>query len=395
MSLYPPAAVERSMKLQEVILRARRGDLSWKQAAAIAGMSARSLRRWRARYEERGDAGLLDRRKGRPSPKRAPAEEVKQLLQLYRRKYQGYNVRHFLQIAKREHGVKFSYTFVRKALQEAGLVKQPRKRGPHRKRRERKECFGEMLHIDGSQHAWLSRMPEKKQSMIVVLDDATSRMLYAQLWPGETSEAVMTALREVVEREGIPMALYSDRAGWAFHTPKAGGKVDKERLTQVGRALKRLGVEHIPAYSPQARGRSERANRTLQDRLVNELRTAGIRSVRQANRYLREEFIPAYNEEFARAPRDPANLFVSARGADLEPIFCEEEQRTVGKDNTVVLAGVRMQLDKQRGRGSCAGLRVTVRRHLEGSHTVWHGRRLLGRYDGKGKAWEEATKRAA
>lgn len=385
MRRYSQSAVERVMKVQEVILKAMSGEFNWIRAAQIIGISPRSMRRWKYRYEKHGYDGLFDRRTGIPSPKRAPFKEVERILRLYRERYDGFNVCHFHQIAKREHGVVLSYTFVKKALQEAGLVRKKKKRGRHFKRREPRACLGEMLHIDGSPHAWLSLTPEKKQTLIAVLDDATKKLLYAQLWPQETTEAVMTALYETVKEWGIPMTLYTDRASWAFYTPKAGGKVDKERLTQVGRMLARLGVEHIPAYSPQARGRSERLNRTLQDRLINELRVAGIRSVNGANRYLREQFIPQYDEDFTVAPREPQSAFVGCVGTDLAQIFCIEEKRTVGHDNTVVLDNVRLQLEKQVGRASCAGLNVTVRRHLNGEHTVWQGKRMLGEYGPKGK----------
>ncbi len=195
-----------------------------------------------------------------------------------------------------------SYSFIKLALQEAGLVRKGRARGRHRRRREPRPCFGELLHLDGSPHAWLALVPQERQTLLHVLDDATKRLLYAQLWPAETTEAVMTALREVFQTWGLPIALYTDRAGWAFHTPKAGGKVDPSRLTQVGRALQALGIEHIPSYSPKARGRSERLNGTLQDRVVNELRLAGITTVEAANAYLRESFLPDYNATFTRPP---------------------------------------------------------------------------------------------
>jgi transposase len=383
---YRLTAVRRAMKIQEVILRAMSGELTWIRAAEVIGITARSMRRWKQRYEREGYDGLLDRRCGLPSPKRAPVEEVERILRLYREKYLGFNVRHFYGIARREHEVWLSYSYVKQALQGAGLVGKGRRRGRHFMKRERRGCFGELLHLDGSPHAWLALRPEEKQTMLAIVDDATSRLLYAQLWPGETSAAVMTALREVVELYGIPMNLYTDRAGWAFYTPQAGGKVDKEKLTQVGRMLARLGVEHIPAYSPQARGRSERLNRTLQDRLVNELRVAGVRSVAAANRYLRERFIGAHNEEFSRAPREVANVFVSVGPTDLEQVFCHEEQRVVRQDNTVVLEGVRLQLTKQPGLATCAGKTVKVRRHLDGHHTVWLGQRLLGEYDARGRS---------
>lgn len=233
------------MMIQKVIIQAQHGEIKWKQAAKILGMSNRNLRRWRKRYQELGGVGLLDRRKGRPSFKAASQQERQEILDLYQGRYRDFNVRHFHEIVQREHGVKHSYSFVRQLLQSAGLVKKRKKRGRHRKRREPKELFGEMLHIDGSKHEWLALCPGQQQTMISIVDDATSRVLYSQLWPAEATMAIMHALRDVFLRHGIPMSLYSDRAGWGFYTPKAGGRVDKNTLTHVGRALARLGVEQI------------------------------------------------------------------------------------------------------------------------------------------------------
>ena len=379
------AAVERAMKRQEVILRALSGALTWVQAAEILGIDPRSLRRWRARYDADQMVGLYDRRQ-LPSPRKAPIAEIQRILQLYRDTYRGFNVRHFHHLIRRDQGVTLSYSFVRLALQEAGLVGQRRARGRHRRRREPRARFGELLHLDGSPHTWLALCPAERQTLIAVLDDATKHLLYAQLWPGETLQAVMSALAHVLRTCGLPGALYTDRAGWAFHTPKAGGPIDRDRLTHVGRALARLGIEHIGAYSPQARGRGERLNRTLQDRLVNELRLAGITTLAAANAYLREQFIPDYNATFGRAPADPTSAFVPVGRADLDQILCHEEERVVARDNTVRLDGVVLQLDKQRGRRSCAGLRVLVRRHLTGQHSVWWGPRCLGRYTAAGRS---------
>ncbi len=391
--LYGPTAVERAMKLQEVLLRAMSGEISWIRAADIAGMSARSLRRWKRRYEKVGYDGLLDRRTGRPSPRRAPVAEVEKVLRLYRETYTGFNVRHYHGIVRREQGVKLSYSFVRQALQGAGLVAKRRARGRHRRRREPRACFGELLHIDGSPHSWLALCPGEQQTLIAVVDDATKAVLYAQLWPEETTEAVMVALRDVVQTHGIPLALYSDRAAWAAHTPKAGGPVDKQRLTQVGRVLKRLGIEHIVAYSPQARGRSERMNGTFQGRLVNELRVAGIATVPAANQYLRTRFMAQLNAEFSVPAADPASAFVAPGPIDLDQILCHEDERVVSADNTVQLNGVRMQISKQPGRVSCARLQVIVRRHLDGSHSVWRGTQCWGRYDAQGKELRPAPAR--
>ena len=379
---YPLGAVERAMKVRDVILQALAGTLTWIQAAEILGRSPRSMRRLRLKFERYGVDDLYDRRRRTPSPKRAPVAEVQRLLALYRTRYQGFNVRHFHQIARRQHQVRFCYAFVKKALQSAGLVATQRPRGRHRRRREPRPCFGELLHLDGSRHQWLALVPEQWFTLIAVVDDATKQLLYAQLGPGgESVAAVMTALRAVLQRQGLPLALYTDRAHWAVHTPTAGGAPDRGRLTQVGRALARLGIEHILGYSPQARGRSERANRTVQGRLVNELRVAGITTIALANRYVREHFLPDFNAEFARAPADPTSAFVPLGRVDLEQILCVEHERVVGRDNVVTADHVALQLDKQPGRRTCAGLRVLVRRHPDGHHSVWYGPRCFGRYD--------------
>jgi transposase len=377
---YPDAAWERAMTVQEVMLKALSGELHWFRAADILGFSPRTLRRWRERYEQHGYVGLVDKRRQSPSVRRIAAPEVARLLRLYRERYRGFNVRHFHQIVRREHAAQVSYSFLKQALQTAGLVKKHRARGRHRRRREPRACFGELLHLDGSPHAWLTLRPTVRVVLLAVLDDATKRVLYAQLWPSETTVAVMTALRDVITTYGLPMALYTDRAHWAFHTPQAGGPVDKQRLTQVGRALARLGIEHIGAYSPQARGRSERLNRTFQDRLVNELRVAKITTLAAANAYLRDRFIPEYNTTFQCAPTHPASAFVALGAADVDQILCHEEDRVVAADNTVSMDGYVLQVARQRGRRTCAGRRVSVRRHLSGAFSIWAGAHCLGRY---------------
>jgi hypothetical protein len=392
---FSAVAVERAMTDQQVIMRALAGTWTWLKAADVRGIQPRSLRRWRARSERDPVLGLLDRRRRRPSHRIAPRAEVQRILHLYRERYQGFNVRHFLHVARRDHGVTLSYTFVKLALQAAGLVPKGRARGRHRRRREPRACLGELLHLDGSDHAWLARCPGQRQTLITTLDDATKRLLYAELWPEETTHAVLTALRTVLAGFGLPMALYTDRAGWAFHTPTAGGRVDRTHLTVVGQILARLGIEHIPSYSPQARGRVERLNRTLQGRLINELRVAGITTLEAANAYLRDQFIADYNSEFTRPPADPASAFIPLSGAvDLDQLLAEDGERRVGRDNVVSFEGVALQLAKQPGRRSCTGLRVMVRRHLSGTHTVWRGPQCLGHYDAQGRSLDGPRPRA-
>ena len=388
--LFPPRAVERAMQIKDVLLRAMNKEYSWLRAAEILGITPRGLRRLRQRMEQFGYQGLVDRRRGMPSPRRTAVPEVERILELYRERYAGFNARHFWQIVRREHEVRLSYNCVRQILVGAGLRKKGRLRGRHRRRRERKAAFGEMLHLDGSRHRWLEAAGDQKQTLIQMVDDATNRLLYAQLWEGETVQAVMSAMGEVLVQFGIPVSLYTDRAGWAFETPKAGEKVSKTHLTQFGQALERLGVEHIPSYSPQARGRSERMNRTLQDRLVNELRAAGATTVDQANAYLRNHYIPRHNEFLARVPLDATSAFVALGQADLDEILTVRLVRTVGKDNVVVIDGMALQIARQPGRATCAGLNVIVRRHLNGDYSVRQGLRLFGRFTSGGRPVEAA-----
>ena len=387
---YPDTAWERAMTVQEVMLKAISGELHWFRAAEILGWSPRTLRRWRERYAAHGYGGLIDKRQLRPSIRCVPPGQVEQVLGLYRERYAGFNVRHFHEIAQREHGVTVSYSYVKQVLQRAGLVKKYRARGRHRLRREPRACFGEMLHLDGSVHEWFTGL-DVRPCLIAVSDDATKRVLHAALYPSESTWAVMTSLAVVLRTEGLPMALYTDRAHWAFHTPKAKGPVDKARLTQVGRALAHLGIEHIPSYSPQARGRSERLNRTLQDRLVNELRVAGITTLAAANHYLTDQFVPQHNATFARAARDPASAFVPLGGTDLDAILCHAEARVVARDNTVMIGGRVLQIAPQPGRRSCVGLAVTVRQHLDGRHTITRGTQRLGTFRDNGQPMDPAA----
>jgi len=383
MELYPCRALERAMKVQEVILRAIGGRINWMQAAEILGYSDRTMRRWRVRYELGGYDGLFDRRLKRPSPRRVPLKVVEEVLRLYRERYFDFNVRHFHEKLRSQHGIQLSYTWVKLALQTAGLVKRRIKRGRHHRRRERRPLSGMMLHIDGSKHAWVG--PEQgQQDLITLMDDATSRVYYAQLVEEESTASVMAALREVVQKKGVFCSLYSDRASHFVFTPTAGGRPDPSVKTQVGRALEQLGIELIPANSPQARGRCERLYGTFQGRLPQELRLRGISSMEAANRFLRETYVGEHNRQFAVSAPQSGTAFVPYHGGELEKIFSSQEQRIVGNDNTVVLAKLRLQIPPQRFRFSLARCRVLVCRHLDQTLSVYYGPHLLGRYDAPG-----------
>ena len=366
------------MKIQEVILKAMAGKLKWWEAAEIIGVTDRTMRRWRERYQEHGYSGLWDHRKRSPSPKRVPVKQLEQVLQLYREKYFDFNVRHFHEKLREQHGIHFSYSWVKTALQEAGLVGRRKKPGSHRKRRPRRPLPGMLLHIDGSEHRWFC--DGRKYELIVILDDATSEIYYAQLVEAEDTLTVMAALREVIQTRGVFCALYSDRASHFFVTPKGSQKVDPNRLTQVGRALQTLGVKMIPAYSPQARGRIERNYRTWQGRLPQELRLRGITQVEAANQFLRQEYMAEFNRHFAIPAAQRGTAFVRTQRKDLEWIFSLQHERTVNQDNTVTLDNRIFQIEKVRWRNTLAGGSVIIHEHLDGRVSIRYGPHLIAEY---------------
>src|SRR3954466_16260736 len=361
--------MERMMKAQEVILKAAAGKLKWWEAAEIMGVTDRTMRRWPERLNEHGYSGLWDYRKRRPRQKGVPMAIVEQVLRLYREQYFDFNVRHFYEKLRDEHGIALSYGWVKTALQTAGMV---------RKRRPRRSLAGMMLHIDGSEHRWFH--DARYYELIVILDDATSEIYYAQLMEAECTRTVMAALHEVIETKGLFCSLYSDRAGHFFVTSKRGERVDTSRPTQVGRALQELGVKMIPAYSPQARGRSERSFGTWQGRLPQELRVRGITDLDQANEFLRRHYIAEFNSKFTVVAAQKGSAFVRARRKDLDWIFSVQHERTVQNDNTITLENRVFQLDKTRWRDTLAGQTVMVYEHLDGRRSIRYGPHVIAQY---------------
>jgi transposase len=341
------------------------------------------MRRWRERLEQDGYDGLADRRKGVVNAKRVSLEVCERVLGLYRERYYDLNMRHFHEKLQEEHGIELSYTWVQKALQGAGLVAKRSKRGTHRRRRPRRPMTGMLLHIDGSKHCWFQN--SKRYDLIVILDDATSEIYYAQLVEEESTRTVMAGLREVIERKGLFCALYSDRGSHFFVTLKAGEPVDKHRLTQVGRALKELGVQMIPAYSPQARGRSERNFGTWQGRLPQELRLAEITTLEEANRFLRGHYIDVFNRKFMIAAEQKASAFRRSSRSDLDWVFTVQTERIVAKDNTVAIGDRVWQIEKSRFRSTLAGCTVTIHEHLDGRVSLRYGPHVVGRFDSQAR----------
>jgi transposase len=380
-------------KFRDVLSRWERKELSAMEAGELLGCSERQFRRYRARYEEEGLDGLHDRRLGKASAKRVAADEIGWMLEQYRTHYRGWNVKHFHEELQRRHSFGWGYTWTKAQLHTAGLVERAKRRGAHRRKRPRKPCSGMMLHQDGSRFAWLCGQSDL--DLIVTMDDATGTIYSAFLVEEEGTASTFRALLEVFTSCGLPGSLYTDRGSHYFITSKAGEAVDKERLTQVGRALDVLGIEHIPAYSPQARGRSERMFATLQDRLAKELKLAGITTIEAADRFIREVYLPAHNARFAKPPALPETAFVPADPTQLREILCAQHERIVARDNTITYAGRRLQLPESPLRAHYVKARVVVRDYPDGTFALFHGPRLVARYDRTGTQIDHAPFKAA
>jgi transposase len=372
----------RMIKFRSVLDRYEASEFNQIEAAELLGVTERTFRRWCHRYEEEGDGGLLDRRLGGVSAKRVPASRAAEVEALYRTRYNGFTARHFHEHLVRDHQFSWGYTWTKAFLQSKGLLVRAKTRGAHRRKRPRRPLPGMMLHQDGSRHVWVAGLDAL--DLIVTMDDATNTIYSAFLLAEEGTDSTFEALLEVFGWHGLPLSLYTDRGTHYFYTPVAGGKVDRKSPTQVGRALAHLGVEHIAAYSPQARGRSERLFDTLQDRLVNELALARIATVAAANAFIRDIYIPAHNLRFAVKAEQDGSAFVAIPGVDLKEILCVQEDREVGNDNTVAFNRMRLQIPASPLRAHFVHARVKVHQYPDGTLAIFHGRRCLGRYDSAG-----------
>jgi transposase len=370
------------MRFENVLGRWERSELSQTEAAELLGVGERTFRRWRDRHRDAGVSGLRDRRLG-PSPLRAATEEIERMLGLYRDLYRGFTVKHFHEQLGKRHNYTLGYTVTKLHLHRSGLISKAPKRSAHRKKRPRRPMVGMMLHQDASMHAWLPGNA-RKYDLVVTLDDATSAIYSAFLVDEEGTSSSFRGLREVVAKHGLFCSLYTDRGSHYFFTPEAGGKVSKTVLTQVGRGLKQLGVEHIAAYSPQARGRSERAFLTLQDRLTKEMKLAGIDTVEGANKWLSETYIAEHNRMFAIEAEQADTAFVADPGGTWRETLCIQEDRPVGNDNTVKWEGLSLQLPPSRLRPHFVKVTVCIHEYPDGTLAVFWGPHRLADYDARG-----------
>ena len=375
----------RQMRFEGLYKRRHRRELTMAEAAEMFGVTERTFRRWSTRYEAEGIEGLEDRRLGRASARAVPVDEALQMVTLYESQYTGWTVKHFYERWQAEHGGQRSYTWTKNRLQAAGRLPRAPHRGAHRKKRPRKPLPGMMLHQDGSTHEWV---PGCQWDLIVTMDDATSDLYSAFFVEEEGTMSSFRGLRDVLETKGLFSSLYTDRGSHYWYTDEAGGTVNKSRPTQVHRALQQLGIMLIPAYSPEARGRSERTFRTLQDRLPKELALAGITDMAAANRYLLTDFLPAYNRRFAVAAAAPGTAFIPWVGTSLAEILCVQEDRVVAKDNTVRYQGRSLQIPPDRHRFHYVKVTVRVHQYPDETLAVFHGPRCLARYQSDGRLIE-------
>jgi transposase len=381
----------RQMRFKEAYGGWKEGRLTQEEAALVLGVCSRTFRRYICRYEAEGMEGLLDKRISQASSRRAPVDEVLALAGQYSSSHRGWKVKHFY-ADYRQRGGKRSYTWVKKTLQSQGLVSKAAKRGVHRRRRERSPLPGMMLFQDGSTHEWA---PGRKWDLIVTMDDATNEHYSMFFVYEEGTHSSFRGVREVIEKRGLFSSLYTDRGSHYWLTPEAGGKVSKTQLTQFGRAMNQLGIQMIPSYSPQARGRIEQAFRTHQDRLPKELALHGITTIEEANRYVAEKYLPAFNAEFMFPAAQDGTAFVPWVGPDLDDILCEHHQRVVNNDNCVSFGGKILQIPPDRYRCHYVKATVQVHRYIDGSMAIFHGPRKLAAYDCEGNIKETNNNRAA
>ena len=381
----------RLMRFEEILERTRSRELSQEEAASALGMSERTFRRWRKRHDADGAEGLDDRRLGKVSSRRVPVDTVMKALELFDTRYFDFTAKHFWDKLKSEHGFKPSYNWLRLSLQANGRIAKAPRRGAHRRKRPRRALPGMMLHQDGSSHEWVAG---QWWDLIVTMDDATSEIYSAFFVAEEGTMSTFEGLCEVITVKGLFCAVYADRGSHYWRTPAAGGKVDKDNPTQVGRALGQLGIELIAAYSPEARGRSERAFGTLQKCLPQELRLAGITTMDEANRFLRETFLADHNARFAIRPEAPGSAFVPFAGK-LEDILCIQQERTVGNDNTVRYKSLSLQIPADKHRHHYVKARVRVHEYPDGHLAIFHGLRRLADYGTDGACTNKKGRKAA
>lgn len=362
----------------ELLSRVKSGEVTLVKAAEVLGISYRQAKRLWARFYDQGDAGLLHRLRGRASNRHVQPIRKEQALELYRAKYADYGPTLAAECLEREDGLVVPVSTLRVWLCAAGLWRRQRRRKLHRRRRARREHVGELVQMDGSHHDWFDGR-RAWAVLMVMIDDATGR-IYARFFENESWHSAATTLRRYAARHGLPRALYVDRSGIyrADREPTADETfAGIEPKTQFGRALNDLEMELILAHSPQAKGRVERVNRTLQDRLVKELTRAGISDLESANRYLEETYLPRFNEQFGRPAAQSADLHRATTDEQVLRVLALQEDRVLQPDWTVRWNNGFLQLPRAAVEHVQPGQRVVLSEQLDGRLRIFVGEQEL------------------
>ena len=364
----------------QIIKKIETKEIKVEQGAELIGISPRQTYRVLKKVKEEGSKGIIHKLRGKNSNRGYPKELRNKVISIYRSNYSDYGPTLFSEELVKNHNISLDHETIRRWLREKAITTSMRKKRPHRRKRERRSCFGELLQFDGSHHDWFEGRGAEC-CLLNCVDDSTGK-IYLRFAVSENTQDVLLTLWEYVKRHGIPRSIYTDR----YKIYKAEGK-----LTDFGRAMKELNVERIYAHSPQAKGRVERVNRTLQDRLIKALRRQGISNIAEANRYVQEKFIKEYNSRFA-INTEVADVHRTVEGLKLEDIFCYKTQRQVRNDYTINLAGGYIQLLKGKSPMPKPRQDVTVIKRLDDSLHIYFNNQELKSCSLKGKPKKKGYK---
>lgn len=356
---------QKEIKRIKVLEQKLQGKLTVKEASEIIEISERQTYRLLRRYKVEGDKGVIHRLRGGRSNRGHPEELKQKVLSIYWKRYRDFGPRFFSEKLEEIEGIKVNHETLRRWMRAGGIITSERKKRPHRKKRERRVAIGEMLQFDGSHHDWFEGRAESC-CLLHGVDDASSKV-FLRFAKNESAESVLTTMKEYCQINGIPASIYTDKYSVYY---------SEEEKTDFQKAMEKLSVKTIYANSPEAKGRVERGNRTLQDRLVKEMRLRGISSIEEANKFLKEVFIDQYNKRFAMV-EGLADIHITAKETNLDDVFCYETSRQVRNDYTITLKGSYIQLERSEAVLPIPKQYVTLRRYLDGSLHIFNGEEQL------------------
>lgn len=359
------AMSKKERKRIKVLEERIRGKLTVREASELLGISERQSYRLLSRYKSEGDRGIIHRLRGKASNRGYPEPVKKKVIEIYWKRYRDFGPTLFAEKLEEYEGIKINHETLRRWMRQNGIISSERKKRPHRKKRQRRKAIGEMLQFDGSHHDWFEGRGQFC-CLLNAIDDASSKV-FLRFAESENAESVLKMLREYCQQNGIPNSIYTDKYSVYY---------SEKKKTDYQLAMEKLSVETIYANSSEAKGRVERGNRTLQDRLVKEMRLRGISTIQQANKFLDEDFIEYYNKRFAQ-PEQLADIHREIGKINLDSVFCFETVRKVRNDYTITLNAKYIQLERSKAVLPIPGQNVTVRKYLDGSLHIFNGEEEL------------------